>query len=110
MLYELLFPLYTTFILNPANYGTVAAFAVVILVFFYYLAFILLLGAEINSWVAGQRETASDVPGILHAVQAHARHVARLAPPLASHRRRCSDIDRPPRRKEGTVCAPSETN
>ncbi len=71
MLYELLFPLYTTFILNPANYGTVAAFAVVILVFFYYLAFILLLGAEINSWVAGQRETASDLPGILHAVQAH---------------------------------------
>jgi membrane protein len=71
MLYELLFPLYTTFILNPGNYGTIAGFAVVILVFFYYLAFILLLGAEINSWVAGQRETASDVPGVLHAVQAH---------------------------------------
>jgi uncharacterized BrkB/YihY/UPF0761 family membrane protein len=71
LVYELLFPLYTTFILNPGNYGTVAGFAVVILVFFYYLAFILLLGAEINSWVAGQRETASDVPGILHAVQAH---------------------------------------
>jgi len=71
LLYELLFPLYTTFILNPGNYGTIAAFAVVILVFFYYLAFILLLGAEINSWVAGQRETATDVPGILHAVQAH---------------------------------------
>jgi uncharacterized BrkB/YihY/UPF0761 family membrane protein len=71
MLYELLFPVYTTFVLNPSNYGTVAAFAVVILLFFYYLAFILLLGAEINSWVAGQRETATDVPGILHAVQAH---------------------------------------
>jgi membrane protein len=71
LLYELLFPLYTRFILNPGNYGTVAAFAVVILVFFYYLAFILLLGAEINSWVAGQRETASDLPGVLHAVQAH---------------------------------------
>jgi membrane protein len=71
MLYELLFPLYTNLILNPANYGTVAAFAVVILIFFYYLAFILLLGAEINSWVAGQRETASDLPGVLHAVQAH---------------------------------------
>jgi uncharacterized BrkB/YihY/UPF0761 family membrane protein len=71
MLYELLFPLYTKLVLNPSNYGTIAAFAVVILVFFYYLAFILLLGAEINSWVAGQRETATDVPGILHAVQAH---------------------------------------
>lgn len=71
MLYELLFPLYTKLVLNPTNYGTIAAFAVVILVFFYYLAFILLLGAEINSWVAGQRETATDMPGILHAVQAH---------------------------------------
>jgi membrane protein len=71
MLYELLFPLYTNLVLNPSNYGTIAAFAVVILVFFYYLAFILLLGAEINSWVAGQRETAADMPGILHAVQAH---------------------------------------
>jgi len=71
LLYELLFPLYIRFVLNPGNYGTVAAFAVVILVFFYYLAFILLLGAEVNSWAAGQRETAADVPGILHAVQAH---------------------------------------
>jgi membrane protein len=71
LLYELLFPLYANLVLNPANYGTVAVFAVVILAFFYYFAFIVLLGAEINSWVAGQRETASDLPGILHAVQAH---------------------------------------
>ena len=35
------------------------------------VAFILLLGAEINSWVAGQRATATDLPGMLHAVQAH---------------------------------------
>jgi hypothetical protein len=58
-------------VLNPGNYGAIAAFAVVTLVFFYYLAFILLLGAAVNSWVAGQRETATHVPGILHAVQAH---------------------------------------
>ncbi len=72
LVYEALFPLYANFVLNPANYGTVAVFAVVILAFFCYVAFIVLLGAEINSWVAGQRETASDLPGILHAVQAHA--------------------------------------
>jgi Virulence factor BrkB len=71
LLYELVFPLYTHFILNPNNYGTIAAFAVVMLVFLYYLAFILLLGAELNSWAAGQRETAADLPSILHAVQAH---------------------------------------
>jgi YihY family inner membrane protein len=71
LLYEALFPIYANAFFNPDNYGTVAVFAVVILAFFYYLAFILLLGAEINSWTAGQRETASDLPGILHAVQAH---------------------------------------
>jgi uncharacterized BrkB/YihY/UPF0761 family membrane protein len=71
LLYEALFPFYANLVFNPDNYGTVAVFAVVILAFFYYLAFILLLGGEINSWTAGQRETASDLPGILHAVQAH---------------------------------------
>jgi hypothetical protein len=44
---------------------------VVILAFFYYLAFILLLGAEINSWAAGQRETSAPIDAILHEVQAH---------------------------------------
>jgi YihY family inner membrane protein len=71
VLYELIFPLYEGVFLQPQNYGTTAGFAVVILIFFYYLAFILLLGAEINSWAAGQRETAGSVMAILHEVQAH---------------------------------------
>jgi membrane protein len=71
VLYELVFRLYQQYLLHADNYGSVAAFAIVILLFFYYLAFILLLGAEINSWMAGQRETATDLPGILHAVQVH---------------------------------------
>lgn len=71
MFYEPLFGLYQQRLLHADNYGSVAAFAIVILLFLYYLAFILLLGAEINSWVAGQRETAADLPSILHAVQAH---------------------------------------
>jgi membrane protein len=71
VLYEPLFGLYQQRLLHADNYGSVAAFAIVIILFLYYLAFILLLGAEINSWVAGQRETAADLPGILHAVQAH---------------------------------------
>ncbi len=71
VLYELLFPLYTSHFLKPNNYGSVAGFAIVILVFFYYLAFILLLGMEINSWAGGQRQTASDIVGIMHEVQAH---------------------------------------
>jgi hypothetical protein len=71
VLYEGIFRLYEQHLLHADNYGTIAAFALVILLFLYYLAFILLLGAEINSWTAGQRATASDLPGVLHAVQAH---------------------------------------
>jgi YihY family inner membrane protein len=71
VIYELVFPLYEHDLLHPDNYGSVAGFAVVILLFFYYLAFILLLGAELNSWIIGQRETAADLPGILHEIQAH---------------------------------------
>lgn len=69
--YELLFRLYQQYLLHADNYGSVAAFTIVILLFLYYVAFILLLGAEINSWAAGQRETAADLPGMLHAVQVH---------------------------------------
>jgi YihY family inner membrane protein len=71
VLYELVFPLYQSLVLKPGNYGAVAGFAIVILVFFYYFAFILLVGAEINSWAAGQRATAADIPSIIHEVQAH---------------------------------------
>ncbi|HLJ81009.1 MAG TPA: YihY/virulence factor BrkB family protein [Ktedonobacterales bacterium] len=71
VLYEVLFRGYQRYLLQADNYGTIAAFAIVILLFLYYLAFILLLGAEINSWVAGQRAAAADLPGVLHAVQVH---------------------------------------
>lgn len=71
VLYELLFPIYESVALKPNSYGAVAAFAIVILVFFYYFALILLIGAEVNSWGSGQRETASDIAAILHEVQAH---------------------------------------
>lgn len=71
VLYETLFPIYVSAFLHPSNYGSTAGFAVVILLFFYYLAFILLLGAEVNSWAAGQRAAAGDIDAILHEVQAH---------------------------------------
>lgn len=71
VLYELLFPIYESLVLKPGNYGALAGFALVIMIFFYYLAVILLLGAEVNSWMSGQRETASDIAAIMHEVQAH---------------------------------------
>jgi membrane protein len=70
-IYNLVFPLYESYFLHPKNYGSVAGFAVVILVFFYYLAFIMLIGAEVNSWAAGQRQTMGDITAMMHEVQAH---------------------------------------
>lgn len=69
--YEILFPIYESALLRPDSYGSIAGFAIVVLVFFYYLALIMLLGAEINSWAAGQRETLGDIAAILHELQAH---------------------------------------
>lgn len=71
VVYEIIFPIYESMFLHPNNYGAVVGFAVVILAFFYYLAFILLLGAEVNSWASGQRQTAGPIDAILHEVQAH---------------------------------------
>ena len=71
VLYELFFPFYQSNFLKPGHYGAFAGFAIVLLVFFYYFGFILLLGAEVNSWVVGQRQTAAPLEGILHEVQAH---------------------------------------
>ncbi len=71
ILYELVFPIYQSLFLKPNNYGSLAGFAILILVFFYYFAFILLLGAEVNSWASGQRQTSSDISGIIHEMQAH---------------------------------------
>jgi uncharacterized BrkB/YihY/UPF0761 family membrane protein len=82
LLYEAFFPWYREHFVHVENYGSLGAFAIIILLFFYYLGLILLLGAEINSWAAGQRETASDLPGILHAVQAH-RSLEHAAGPTA---------------------------
>jgi YihY family inner membrane protein len=77
-LYEALFPLYETYVLHPGNYGALAGYAVVILVYFYYFALILLLGTEVNSWAAGERQTEGDVPAILR--EAHEARIAAAEP------------------------------
>lgn len=78
VLYEKLFPLYTTTFLRPQNLGSIAGFALVILIFYYYVAFILLVGAEINSWMSGQRETTGDLQALLH--EAQLRHESHVDP------------------------------
>jgi membrane protein len=64
-LFELIFPLIQAIFLQAGGYGAAAAFAIVILFFLYYVALIVLLGAEVNSWAAGQRATKYDLPGLL---------------------------------------------
>ncbi len=80
--YNIAFPFYATHFLKPDSYGSTAGFAVLVLVFFYYFGIILLLGAEINSFLAGQRQTATALPGILYEVQVR-RSVEGAAGPTA---------------------------
>ncbi len=75
MLYDILFPLYVNVLLDTGTYGAVAGFTVVSLLFFYYLSLILLLGAELNAWIAGRRDTPGDIAASLHSM--------RLRPPEA---------------------------
>ncbi|MBA3822960.1 MAG: YihY/virulence factor BrkB family protein [Ktedonobacterales bacterium] len=83
--YELLFPLYTTALLRPEHYGSMIGLLVVALAFFYYLAFILLLGMEVNSWFGGQRETAGDLATLINEAQVH-QTVRGVAGPTAGKR------------------------
>jgi membrane protein len=73
IIYELLFPWVASELIGPGKYGETAGFLLILLSFFYYFAFLLLLGAEINSWLAGYRETPADVPTILHDAIIHRR-------------------------------------
>ncbi len=67
--YTLLFPFYVSLIVHPNRLGASMGFVAVILVFFYYFAFILLLGAEINSWLLGKRDLHGSMPEILHRLE-----------------------------------------
>lgn len=61
-IYEVLFPIYQHLFLSKAGLGSVAGFAVVILIFLYYIGFITLMGAEINAWVSGLRPLNATLP------------------------------------------------
>jgi membrane protein len=73
IVYELLFPWIASALIHPGKYGETAGFLLILLSFFYYFAFLLLLGAEVNSWLAGYRETPEDVPTLLHNAIIHRR-------------------------------------
>src|SRR5205823_12939431 len=68
-LYLVLFPLYvTTFLGSFAG----AVGVLILLIFFYYFALILFLGAEVNAFFAeGVRSTPYDVPTMIHLLSSH---------------------------------------
>ncbi len=68
VLYELVFPIYENLFLR-GNYGSIIGLLVVVLIFLYYLAFILLIGAEINSTVLGLRPTTESLSALLQSLQ-----------------------------------------
>ena len=70
-MYELVFPIYVSLLLHPNNYGSVVGFAVLSLTFFYYLAFIVLLGAEVNALAIGLHPTTKSLSAMLQELQAH---------------------------------------
>lgn len=82
--YVIAFPFYATVLLRPESYGAAAGFAVLVLVFFYYFGVILLLGAELNSFWVGQRQTATELSGMLYEVQVR-RSLEGAAGPTAGH-------------------------
>ncbi len=100
VLYEKVFPWYTSTFLRPNNSGAIVGFAIVILIFYNFLAFILLLGAELNSWVAGKRETKGDLQEILTEIDAQRMQLAGVIP-AASH----ADEDVPPGAEDAVAAA-----
>lgn len=61
-LFEALFPIYQGVFLKNAGYGSAAGFAVVVLIFLYYIGVITLIGAEMNAWVADLRPLGATLP------------------------------------------------
>ncbi len=72
-LYLTFFPLYVThFLKNYTGSAGAAGFAIILLLFLYYFAVILLLGAEINAYFAeGIRATPENIPTMVHQLTSH---------------------------------------
>jgi membrane protein len=82
--YTVAFPYYAAYGLHASNYGATAGFAIVLLIFFYYFAFILFVAAELNSYLDGERATAAALPMIMHQLQQH-RTIDQAAGPAEPH-------------------------
>ena len=70
-IYLTLFPLYVQHFINSGPIATLGSF-IILLVFFYYFAVILFLGAEVNAYFAeGIKATPNDIPTMIHHLTSH---------------------------------------
>jgi hypothetical protein len=70
-IYLTLFPLFVKYTINNGPIASLGSF-IILLVFFYYFAVILFLGAEVNAYFAeGIRATPYDIPTIVHQFTSH---------------------------------------
>jgi YihY family inner membrane protein len=76
LLANLLFPVYVALFLKPQNRGTVIGLLVVILAYYYFQAFIFLLGAEVNAWDSGIRQPVGSVDVVMEGAQQLSLHGA----------------------------------
>ncbi|HEY3116979.1 MAG TPA: YihY/virulence factor BrkB family protein [Chloroflexota bacterium] len=86
---SLAFPIYTTHFPGQSQFGGVAGLLAVLTLWFWIISFILVLGAEINSYFAlGQRASRDNIAEVLHARKIHAegRPGADASPPEAQER------------------------
>ncbi len=69
---SLAFPIYATNFGSKSQFGAIAGLLAVLTMWFWVISLILIVGAEVNSYVAlGQRATADDLPGVLHGMKVH---------------------------------------
>jgi membrane protein len=64
-----IFPIYISVILKPQNRGSIAGLLVVILVYYFFQAYILLLGAEINAWHYGFEKPVGSLDAVMEQAQ-----------------------------------------
>jgi YihY family inner membrane protein len=91
---NLIFPYYVDRFINTKEYGVTLAFAIVLMIWFWFFGIILLLGAEINAYVLGHRALPEDLAGSLHKLEAGDRRAAEL-PFHRAHRLQASGRMRP---------------
>ncbi len=78
--YLLVFPFYARYVLHPSQFGTIAGFALVALVFFFAYATFIVLGAELAALRAGYRPTAHDVTTLLSDLYVASRPLVPVQP------------------------------